>query len=90
MIDGLIASNTCAAKDMIASDIVPARLQELAANPRSLNTPWIVAGDWNMTPDELKQSNWLSVTNACVVAPQAATCNSKTYDFYLEFYVERC
>ena len=57
--------------------------QELAANLRSLNAPWICAGDWNMTPEGLMRSNWLSVASASIAAPQAATCNGKTYDLFV-------
>ena len=42
--------------------------------------PWIIAGDFNMTPDEFRDdpgaAAWLRQVSGCIVAPATITCRS--------------
>ena len=49
----------------------------------ALRGPWILGGDWNMTPATLIASNWLSTVDGVIVAPELPTCNSSVYDFFV-------
>ena len=55
----------------------------MAGVTKSLNGPWAVGGDWNCTPEELAQTNWLKIVKGTVVAPQVSTCNSRVIDFFV-------
>ena len=48
--------------------------------------PWIVAGDWNLNPAELRACGWLSQVSGDIVAPAGITCTSGDGDI-LDFYV---
>ena len=58
-------------------------LQEVAALALTLGTPWIIAGDWNITPDQLQAANWLGVAKGTVFATELPTCHSNTYDYFV-------
>ena len=58
-------------------------LQEATALVRSLRSPWIMAGDWNMEPSTLNSAGWVDTTGGVVVAPALVTCNSSTYHFFV-------
>jgi len=58
-------------------------LEVVAACVRQLRGPWILGGDWNVSPQVLAASNWLSMVGGTIVAPQAPTCNSSTYDYFV-------
>jgi len=46
-------------------------LKEIAVAVRQLRGPWILAGDWNITPEVLASSGWLDVVKGTVVPPCA-------------------
>lgn len=48
-----------------------ALLTELAALVADLRGPWLIAGDWNLTPEMLAQSGWLQVVNGRAISPRA-------------------
>ena len=54
-------------------------LQTLAQVIYRLRGPWLLAGDFNFTPQELVASGWLQLVRGRVCAPQAPTCGKKTY-----------
>ncbi len=58
-------------------------LQDIATDLAALTGPWILGGDWNVTPEALAASGWLSLVGGQVVAPAAATCNGKVYDYFV-------
>ena len=60
------------------SDDNLAILAEAAILLCTLSGPWVIGGDWNITPETLQASGWLDVVGGKVVAPTLATC---TYDF---------
>ena len=45
---------------------------------RSIKGPWIVAGDFNLTPAVLVASNWPKMVGGIVFATQLPTCNDST------------
>ena len=51
----------------------------------NLSGPWIIGGDWNVTPEELESSGWLRLVKASVVRPAggATTCHDKCYDYFV-------
>jgi len=64
-------------------DTNTAILTQLAAAIASVKGPWVVGGDWNMTPQDLLNSNWPSIVKGHVHAPALPTCNDSTYDFFV-------
>lgn len=58
-------------------------LQAIAGILLDLTGPWIVAGDWHCTPADLAQTGWPELVGGVIVAPDAPTCNGKTYDFFV-------
>ena len=49
-------------------------LEVLAATLDMLGLPWVVGGDWNLSPAELEQSSWLSVVDGAIKASGSSTC----------------
>ena len=43
-------------------------LEELTALVRSIDGPWVIAGDWNMIPEALTAAGWPRIVNGTVVA----------------------
>ena len=64
-----------------ASEENLALLQRLAAAIKTLKIPWVIGGDFNMTPAALRATNWPQVVKGTVVAPAAPTCAQSVYDF---------
>jgi hypothetical protein len=60
-----------------------ALLDAAAVCLNALDGPWIMAGDWNVTPQTLEASNWLKIVNGVVHATALPTCHSSTYDFFV-------
>ena len=58
-------------------------LDHAASSLGRLRGPWIIGGDWNLTPEVLAESGWLRVVGGFIVAPQLPTCNGKVYDFWV-------
>ncbi|CAK0813782.1 unnamed protein product, partial [Prorocentrum cordatum] len=44
-----------------------------------LESPWLVMGDWNMEPEDVRE--WDRSAGAALVAPGEPTCGSKVFDF---------
>ena len=60
-----------------------ALLDSLAKALRRLHGPWVLAADWNFTPQELVATGWLNLVKGCVQAPSRPTCGLKEYDFFV-------
>ncbi len=60
-----------------------ALLQHVAAKLTLLRGPWVLGGDFNMTPAMLGATGWLGLVRGVVVAPQAATCGSRCLDYFV-------
>ncbi|CAK0861050.1 unnamed protein product, partial [Prorocentrum cordatum] len=58
-------------------------LAEAAALLGTLSGPWVIAGDWNITPDMLTATGWLDVVKGRIILPAFPTCNGSTYDFFV-------
>ena len=58
-------------------------LAEVTALIKTLKGPWIVAGDFNMSPSELKATNWHRTAGGQIHAPSTATCLATIYDFFV-------
>ena len=43
--------------------------------------PWIIGGDFNMTPSELEDSGWLETVKGVVVAPAPIDDDDRAIDF---------
>ena len=41
---------------------------------RAIKGPWVIGGDWNMTPETLAASGFLRLVNGMICAPEAPTC----------------
>ena len=49
----------------------------------TFKSPWVVEGDFNVTPQELEGSGWLRMVGGVLCAPVLPTCNDHTYDFFI-------
>ena len=52
-------------------------LQETARLLKSLVGPWIMAGDFNMSPEELQASGFLDLLKGVIKTSGVATCGDK-------------
>ena len=60
-----------------------AMLESLAKAIRQLHGPWVLAADWNFSPQQLVATGWLDLVNGCVHAPRQPTCGLNVYDFFV-------
>ena len=58
-------------------------LDDLAASLATLNKPWIIGGDFNMSPEDLSASGWPAMVRGKVCAPLHNTCYSNRYDYFI-------
>ncbi len=58
-------------------------LDQVAAGLAAMEGPWILAGDFNVTPEQLAASGWLELTKGVIVAPTRPTCNERVLDFFV-------
>ena len=58
-------------------------LEETAAEISSLDTPWIIGMDANMSPADLQKSGWVDMIKGQIIAPEIPTCSSSTLDFFV-------
>ena len=49
----------------------------------SIQGPWIVGGDWNMSPVQLSAAGWPSLVMGSIYAPTEATSNDRTIDSFV-------
>ena len=60
------------------------QLLEVVANIiRVIVGPWILGGDFNITPEVLRASGWLALVGAEVRGTAQATCKGKEYDYFV-------
>lgn len=45
--------------------------------------PWILGGDWQCTPDELRITGWLKTVKGVIYAPEAPTCGDRVLDYFV-------
>ena len=58
-------------------------LQAIAGVICELRGPWILAGDFNITPQDLISTGWLQLVGGTVHAPSLPTCNGRVIDFFV-------
>jgi hypothetical protein len=61
----------------LAGETLERRMQ-LASTARTLKGPWIMVGDWNMTPQQLAEGGVVDQTGGSVITPKDTifTCSS--------------
>ena len=65
------------------SDRNPALLGHLAKILSSMRAPWVIAGDWNLTPTVLDNSGWITLIKGRIHSAGVPTCNLQEYDFFV-------
>ena len=58
-------------------------LQCISAMTATLRGPWILGGDWQCTPDELRSTGWLRIVKGVIYAPEAPTCGDRVIDYFV-------
>ena len=58
-------------------------MQSIAGIVGELRGPWILAGDFNLTPEDVRGTGWLELLNGVLHAPSAPTCNGRVIDFFV-------
>ena len=53
----------------------------------SLGIPWILAADFNMSPDVIAASGWLESVAGSLVFPQDVTCHAKGAGSIIDYFV---
>ena len=49
----------------------------------TLKGPWVLAADFNCTPQQLEDTGWLKLVNGRIVAPGLPTCKNRTIDSFV-------
>ena len=60
-----------------------ALLDTIAFLIRRLRGPWILAADWNFSPQVLLNSGWLRMVEGRIRATGAATCKGSEFDYFV-------
>ena len=58
-------------------------LEELQAAIKSISGPWIIAADWNMSPEALAATSWLRMVEGRIISTNLDTCNTSVYDYFV-------
>ena len=58
-------------------------LLDLARLIRGLRGPWVVMGDWNLSPEVLQASGWVEEVCGKVLCPSMPTCKNSTIDYFV-------
>ena len=58
-------------------------LQAAAGVLSTLKGPWVLAADFNCTPQQLEDTGWLAMVGGKIVAPQLETCFHRVIDFFV-------
>ena len=58
-------------------------LEEAKAILLTVIGPWIIAADWNISPEILAESGWLQLVGGVIFATTLPTCNESTYDYFV-------
>ena len=58
-------------------------LEELAVALKVVKGPWVVGGDWNISPEVLAASRWPEMVGGKIFAGSHPTCNNSNYDFFV-------
>jgi hypothetical protein len=70
-----------------AQGINACQFQQIAEHIRSLRGPWMIAGDFNFTPDEFRASGWLQWVHGtillCDMLPTDRSPNGRIIDYVI-------
>ena len=58
-------------------------LQDASVVLKTLRGPWILAADFNATPEQLTETGWLKTVGGVIVAREGTTCKKNTIDFFV-------
>ncbi len=58
-------------------------LQCLAGVLAAIRGPWLLAGDFNVPPESLRESGWLTLVKGVVHAPAMAACKGRVLDYFV-------
>ncbi|CAK0885126.1 unnamed protein product [Prorocentrum cordatum] len=62
-------------------------LEDLGVFLRRSRSPWILAGDFNLPPEDIKLCKWVELLKGTIVAPSGPTCfaskSGSTIDYYI-------
>ena len=50
---------------------------------RMVRGPWIIGGDWNLSPEALAESGWVNEVEGKIIATKAPTCGAARLDFFV-------
>ena len=62
-------------------------IQTLGSKLVALNQPFVIMGDFNMSPEEFSQCDFLNQVNASVVAPDTVTFKQAGHSSIIDFFV---
>ena len=62
-------------------------MQTLGSSLVALNQPFVIMGDFNMSPSEFAQGEFLNHVNAAVVAPDTDTFKQGSNSSCIDFFV---
>ena len=58
-------------------------LQAAAGVISTLSGPWILAADFNCTPQQLEATGWLKLVGGTIISPNHPTCKNRVIDFFV-------
>ena len=58
-------------------------LEAIGARIGTLKGPWIIGGDWQCPPDDLRETGWLKTVKGTIYAPAAPTCGDRALDYFV-------
>ena len=58
-------------------------MEAATAATSKLKGPWLIGGDFNVTPEVMEKSGWLGMIGGVIVAPVDPTCNKSVYDYFI-------
>ena len=58
-------------------------LHAMAAVLNQCGDVWVLGGDFNCTPEQLRNTGWLRLVNGHIVQPPSSTCGDRTLDFFV-------
>ena len=58
-------------------------LEAIGARIGTLRGPWIIGGDWQCPPDDLRETGWLKTVKGTIYAPTAPTCGDRALDYFV-------
>jgi endonuclease/exonuclease/phosphatase family metal-dependent hydrolase len=90
-VDSVIKRVICTAVYLHVGEVWSERnleiMQSLGSSLVALNQPFVIMGDFNMSPNEFSQDEFLNNVNASVVAPDTETFRQRDHRSCIVFFV---